>query len=154
MRIKPGLSKYKLKKMATHALANALRLHFDSILLFRNGSYPTAFQISVLVLEEFAKAKEIEHYYWSSITNSGFPDEAFEREWLELLYLHPWKQTAFFARDLFSYSPTFMKSIEKRQLEIKKQRATYVGLEKLGRKINTASRISTPFRVSEKAAKK
>lgn len=34
------LSKYKFKKLAKESLENVLRLHFDSIILFNNESYP------------------------------------------------------------------------------------------------------------------
>jgi len=74
---KGGVSKYKLSRIAGESIKNSLRLHFDSILLFENGSYPTAFQLSVLALEEFAKATWIEHYVWSSEPNDAYPDEDF-----------------------------------------------------------------------------
>ena len=63
------LSKYKFKKIAEESLRNALRLHEDSILLYKNSSYPSSFQLSVLSLEEFAKAKWVDYYYYSTITN-------------------------------------------------------------------------------------
>lgn len=55
--MKEGLSKYKFRKIAEESLKNALRLHTDSTLLFYHGSFPSAFQLSVLALEELAKAK-------------------------------------------------------------------------------------------------
>ncbi|NIE63033.1 AbiV family abortive infection protein [Burkholderia sp. Ax-1719] len=58
----PTLSLYKWKKLGKESLLNALRLHRDAILLFKAGSFPSAFQLSVLSLEEFAKAKWVEHY--------------------------------------------------------------------------------------------
>ncbi len=150
--MKEGVSQYKLIRIAVESLRNSLRLHFDSILLFKNGSFPSAFQLSVLSLEEFAKAKWVEHYVWSSLTNSGYPNEKFEQEWLQLLYRHPEKQRAFMAREIFDYSPKFAEFIKSRKLEEKKQNATYVGLSKLKGKVDTSSRVSTPTRVKEKDA--
>ena len=148
------LTKYKFKRIATESLINGIRLHFDSILLFNNKSYPTSLQISIIAIEEIAKAKWIEHYYYSSITNDGFPDKDFEQKWLKLLYFHPKKQYEFLARELFEYSPKFVDFVQKGQLELQKQKATYVGLEKTKGNIDVNSRISIPEKVKESDAKK
>ena len=148
-----GLSEYKFKKIAAESLRNALRLHEDSILLFKHGSYPSAFQLSVLSLEEFAKAKWVVHYYYATITNEGFPRKGeagyseyvkFEQEWLKLLYLHPEKQFSFISREPFDYSPSFISKIQERKLELQKQQAVYVGLERSKGKVDTSSRVSVP----------
>ncbi|MFA6188815.1 MAG: AbiV family abortive infection protein [Sulfuricurvum sp.] len=152
--MKSGLSKYKFKKIAKESLINALRLHEDSILLFNHSSFPSAFQMSVLALEEFAKAKWVDHYYYTSVTNDGFPDADFEQEWLKLLYYHPEKQFAFIGKELFEYSPKFVKFIKKRKLELKKQQSVYVGLERVKGTIDTDSRVSIPAKkIKEKDAK-
>ncbi|MDQ5882052.1 MAG: hypothetical protein QG616_1884 [Pseudomonadota bacterium] len=153
MSAKKQLSVYKFKRLAAESLKNALRLHADSILMYRSGSYPSAFQLAVLSLEEFSKAKWIEHYYWSSITNEGFPDSEFEQQWLSLLYSHPKKQYHFVARDLFDFSPKLVRFIESKKLEEKKQQAVYVGLERNGKLVDTSSRISTPARIKEADAR-
>lgn len=150
-----NLSKHKFRRLAEESLRNALRLHADSILLFTNRSYPSAFQLSVLALEEFAKAKWVDHYYYSSITNEGLPDTEFEQRWLNLLYLHPEKQFAFLARELFDYSPKFVQFVQDRELEFKKQRAIYVGLSRSKGKVDTSSRVSVPDQaISQNSAKK
>lgn len=138
------LSPYKWKRLAKESLKNAIRLHADSIYLYNAGSYPSAFQLSVLALEELSKALWVDHYYYSAITNEGFPDYEFEQNWLSLLFLHPEKQFHFVARDLFEFSPKFVRFIKSKKLEKKKQSAVYVGLERSGKHIDTASRISTP----------
>ncbi len=148
------LSKYKFRKIATGSLLNGLRLHFDSILLFNNKSYPTSLQISIIAIEEIAKAKWVDDYYYSSITNGIFPDKDFEQEWLQLLYIHPKKQYAFVARELHDYSPKFIEFVQKGQLELLKQRSTYVGLDKTKRNIEINSRISLPEKIKESDAKK
>ena len=148
-----GLSKYKFKRLAIESLRNALRLHFDSISLFHIESCPSAFQLSVLALEEFSKAKWLEHYIYSSETNEGYPDAEFEQKWLKLLYSHPEKQWAFIARDLTDFSPKFSESVEERKLEEKKQNATYVGLPRKKGKVDINGRISTPTKIKNKDAK-
>jgi AbiV family abortive infection protein len=148
------LSEYKFRKLATESFKNAIRLHFDSILLFNNKSYPSSFQLSVLALEEFSKSHWVEHYYYSSITNSGFPEKEFEQKWLKMLYLHPEKQNAFFGwRMHYEYSPKFVEFVNKRQLELKKQRSIYVGLDRVNGKIDVNGRISSPERVKQTDAK-
>lgn len=158
-----GLSKYKYKKIAEESLRNALRLHEDSILLYKHGSYPSAFQLSVLSLEEFAKAKWVDHCYDSEITNNGFPkkddpryDEyvKFEQQWLKLLFLHPEKQFAFIGREITDYSPNFVSKIQDKKLELQKQQAIYVGLERSKGKVDTSSRVSIPTKkIKQETAK-
>ncbi|TWX63349.1 AbiV family abortive infection protein [Colwellia sp. C1TZA3] len=152
--MKQGLSEYKFKKIASEALKNSIRLHKDSILLYKNSSYPSAFQLSVLAMEELAKAKWVEHYYTSSIYNDGFPDEKFEQDWLKLLYFHPEKQFAFVGREVTDYSPKFVEKIRSKELEQQKQQATYVGLSRKKRAIDVDSRISIPEKqISQNSAK-
>ncbi|WP_343742433.1 AbiV family abortive infection protein [Herbaspirillum huttiense] len=150
----PTLTKYKWKKFGAESLKNVFRLHRDAIILFREDSFPSAYQLSVLSLEEFAKAKMVEHYFYSSITNEGFAPAEEEQKWLQLLYLHGEKQYAFAARDIFDYSASFIDSLKSGQLERRKQKAVYVGLEKHGRKIDVRGRISTPKSITEREAKK
>lgn len=103
---------------------------------------------SVLALEELSKSYWVEHYYYSSITNSGFPDKEFEQEWLNLLYFHPRKQKAFFGWGLSrDYSSKFIKMVENGELELKKQKATYVGLRKHRRVIDVNGKVSLPTQI-------
>ncbi|MDI1361914.1 AbiV family abortive infection protein [Methylotenera sp.] len=147
------LSRYKFQRLARESLRNSLRLHSDAILLYENSSYPSAFQLAVLALEELAKAKWVSHYYYSSITNEGFPEADFEQHWLMLLYSHTEKQYAFIARDVFDYSPKLVKFIKAKKLELKKQQSTYVSLERANRNVDVSGRISTPERLKQKDAK-
>jgi hypothetical protein len=71
-----------------------------------------------------------------------------------MLYFHPRKQTAFFGWSAaLDYSPKFVKFVQDKKLESKKQHATYVGLDKHKSKIDVKSRISTPTRIKELDAK-
>ena len=152
------LTPYKLKRIATEALNNALRLHSDAILLHHYGSYPSAFQLSILSLEELAKAKAVAHVHYSDLTNDGDGstgmNEDWEQKWLACLYSHPWKQEAFIGRDVFDYSPALLRFIQSKDLEARKQTATYVGLPKKGKAVDVNARISTPERIKEKEARR
>ena len=145
--MKSWQKKKKLHKLSSEAIINAIRLHFDSILLFNNKSYPSAFHIGVLTLEEIAKSNWIDHYVDSSITNTGFPDEDFEQKWLQLLYVHTAKQFAFINQEFHDLLPTFYHFVATKKLELKKQKSIYVGLERSKGKINLKSKISTPDRI-------
>ena len=151
--VRRTLSPYKFKRLAEEALRNSLRLHGDALLLHMHGSYPSAFQLSVLALEELSKAKAVSHYYYSAITNEGLPDAEFEQEFLLWLYSHTEKQYAFVAREMFDYSPKLVRLIKAKKLELKKQSATYVGLERIGKKVDVTSRISAPSRIKEHDAR-
>lgn len=139
-----GLSKYKFKRLTVESLRNAIRLHMDSISLFEIESYPSAFQLSVLALEEFSKAKWLEHYIYTSETNGGYPSKEFEQKWLKLLYSHPEKQWAFIARDLNDFSPKFSELVKDKKLEEKKQGATYVSLPRIKGKVDINGHVSVP----------
>lgn len=52
----------KVAKMAAFAFQNGIRLHKDAILLYKNKSYPSAIQISILSQEEIGKAFLLEDY--------------------------------------------------------------------------------------------
>lgn len=148
-----GISKYKLNKIAIESFRNALRLHFDAILLFNNGSYPSAYQLAILSLEEFSKAEWIDHYVWTSKTNDCYSSAEEEHEWLKLLYLHPRKQWNFVAREWQYYSPSFLDFVQNGKLEHKKQNSIYVGLARSKGKVDTSSRISTPSKIKQTDAK-
>jgi AbiV family abortive infection protein len=150
----PTLSLYKWKKLGKESLLNALRLHRDAILLFNAGSFPSAFQLSVLSLEEFAKAKWVEHYYYSSITNCGFEEAESEQKWLKLLYIHLQKQYAFVARDMFEYHPSLVEFIKNGGLERRKQQAVYVGLDRDRKTVHVRDRILLPSSVKQKEVKR
>lgn len=83
----------KLEKISYLAFNNALRLHHDSIYLFNDDRYPSAYFLSVLAQEELGKMSIIDDFNWHSRVDGRMPK--FEEEWLKLLYKHSYKQTAF-----------------------------------------------------------
>ncbi len=125
---KVNISYYKLGRMAYLALANAIRLHFDSILLYKKKSFASSLHLAILSLEELGKAQEMDHYYWTSKVNSGLLPPEEEEKYLKFYYSHHWKQGAAIKRDMFNYSPNFISLIDERKLEQRKQNSIYVGL--------------------------
>jgi AbiV family abortive infection protein len=153
------MSKYrreiKFEKFSTEAIKNALRLHYDSILLYDNKSYASAFHLSVLTLEEIAKSDWIDHYVETSITNNGLPepDGEDEQQWVKLLYIHTKKHFAFVNQQYHSLEKSFYNFAKSSKLEYKKQKSIYVGFERAKNKINTKSKISTPNQIKDRDAK-
>ncbi|WP_418502413.1 AbiV family abortive infection protein [Flagellimonas sp.] len=146
----------KFEKFSTEALKNSLRLHFDSILLYKNDSFASAFHISVLALEEIAKSDWIDHYVHTSITNHGLPepDGDFEQEWIKLLYQHSKKQFAFINQQFHFLDESFYDFLKSGKLESKKQKSIYVGLKRNRGAIDTKSKISSPNQIKSIDAKK
>ena len=142
--VRSQLSRYKWKRLANEALINAFRLRRDANLLYDAGSYPSSYQLAVLSLEELSKACWVEHYYYSSLTNTGFPNADFEQEFLRILYLHGKKQAAFIAPNEFEYPIALIDFIKSGGLERRKQQAVYVGLDRDRKTVHVKSRISVP----------
>jgi len=144
----------KVDKMAGLSLENALRLHFDSILLFKNQSYPSAYFLSVLALEEIGKAFLIMNFLYHSYTD-GRMEEKWEEKFLKLIYSHHAKQNSF-AYNLDSPMPSskFFKSLYSGELEILKQNSVYVGLDRKHRKVNLKSKINNPLKINKAKAQK
>jgi len=149
-----GISLNKVDKMAGLSFENGLRLHFDSILLFENKSYPSAYFLSVLAIEEIGKAFLIEDFLWHSLCD-GRMEKEWEEKFLERIYFHTAKQSSF-ARTFDSPIATsrFFKLLYKGELEIFKQNSVYVGLARNKKKVNLKSRINNPLKIDQTKAQK
>jgi AbiV family abortive infection protein len=148
-----NISFYKLERIAILSLRNSIRLHLDSIYLFKRKSFPSSKQLSILSMEELGKAKQLEHYYFHSKYDSGPMEPEDEQEYLKLYFNHTWKQGSAVMRDLYDYSPRYIALVENSKLELAKQNATYVGLRKVKGSMDIHSRIQSPFSINEKNAK-
>ena len=149
-----GISLYKVDKMAGLSFENGLRLHFDSILLFKNKSYPSAYFLSVLAIEEIGKAFLIEDFLWHSLCD-GRMEKQWEEKSLELMYSHTAKQSSFaYSFESPIATRRFFKSLYKGELEILKQNSVYVGLARDKRKVNLKSRINNPLKIDRMKAQK
>lgn len=147
-----GINLRKIDKMAGLSFENGLRLHFDSIVLFNSKSFPSAFFLSVLAIEEIGKSFLLTDFLFHSRID-GRMGEKMEKKWLGLIYLHRTKQNSFAFNfgSIFS-TDNFFESIYKGEQEILKQNSVYIGLERNKRKINLKSRINNPLKINEKKA--
>jgi AbiV family abortive infection protein len=149
------LSPYKHKRLAIESFRNSLRLLKDALALYHLRSYPTAFQLAVLSMEEYSKARWVEYVWYSYRVSGGFPEEdpnGDEQEWLRLLYSHTDKHKAFLRHAWEHYSPKLHEAANG-ELDLRKQKATYVGLPKKGRLVNVNGRVSLPNATTQADAK-
>jgi AbiV family abortive infection protein len=143
----------KIDKMAGLTFRNVLRLHFDSIVLFKNESFPSAFFLSVLALEELGKYYMLDHFLFHSRVD-GRMGEDWDRKWLNDIFSHKSKQLVFTNTNRFDLSNNFIKTVYEGKLEIEKQNSVYVGLPKQNREINLSGKIKNPFKINLSKSKK
>lgn len=104
-------------------------------------------------MEEYAKAKWVDHVYYTALTNESLPAAAEEQPWLKLLYLHSEKQSAFMGSEYFEFSPKLLRAAADGNLERRKQAAIYVGLPKQGKHVDVNARVSLPSSTKQPDAK-
>ncbi len=133
--------------MSRLAFLNGLRLHKDSILLHNNDSYPSAFQLSVLALEEIGKAFVLEEYVFRYHENPGDKTADEMKMWMKALSSHTSKQKWFSRHFEDIYGPRMSRIVRDTwsgKLDEMKQNAIYVGLTKTGKKMDPKGRIVNP----------
>ncbi len=148
-----GINLKKVDKMAGLAFKNGLRLHFDSILLFKNKSFPSAFFLSVLAIEEIGKSFMLMDFLFHSINGRWKKQE--EEEFFGYLYYHTVKQQNFasqFDVPMPFTENKFFKTIFSGKIERLKQYAVYVGLPRGKGKINLKGKINNPLKISRSKA--
>ena len=149
-----GINLNKIDKMAGLSFENALRLHFDSIILFQNESFPSAYFLSSLALEEIGKSFILIDFLFDSLYNERL-GEKYEKHYIKSIYSHHDKQYSF-ARNFRSlFEPTiFFKDLLEGKQEILKQNSIYVGLERKGKTINLKGKVISPLKISKQKATK
>ncbi|OGC77679.1 MAG: hypothetical protein A2Z27_00950 [candidate division Zixibacteria bacterium RBG_16_50_21] len=144
----------KIERMAYLSLKNGLRLHADSILLYNNKRYPTAYFLSILALEEIGKFFLIEDFWWHSKVD-GRMEAKWEHKFIELIYSHRPKQSVF-ASNLYGPLPkaTFARQLLSGSVEKAKQNSVYVGLPRFKRVISFKGKIINPIKIKRSKAKR
>jgi AbiV family abortive infection protein len=138
--------------MAVLAFRNALRLHEDAIVLYRNASYASALGLSALSLEEVGKYSILEDLVWHSVIDGRMTPD-FEEEVVRQTYDHRYKQLKFSRyADLPAVTQVALRRLRDGSVERDKQSAFYVGLPRTGRRINMNGRISSPSQVTRRQA--
>jgi AbiV family abortive infection protein len=150
--MKSGVNLNKISKVVELAFENALRLHFDSILLFENESYPSAYFLSILALEELGKVTLLDYFVWHSRI-SGRRSSKDEQDYIDSIFRHQLKQKVFANQAEYFVPKNMLDNFRSGNIEIMKQNAVYVGLERKNREANLKGKVITPYNVSMKKAR-
>jgi AbiV family abortive infection protein len=144
----------KIERIAAASFKNAVRLHEDAILLFKNDRIPSALQMSALSIEEIGKYFMYEDVWWHNRTDGTWSIENMQ-QFLRGVYSHTSKQSWFASQ--VHYGPFFvskplLRVLETGELENIKQKATYVGMPRKGKNIDFDKRLTSPKQTSRRRA--
>ena len=142
----------KFDELAGLAFSNCLRLHFDAIVLFENGSYPSSYFLSVLSIEEYGKAINIlDLIYFYSV---GSWDSEYAEKFFQNTLFHAYKQKKYasFHKDILPKD--YLENVYQGNLEIEKQNAVYVGFPRNKKNVDFDGKIINPARVGKLKEKK
>jgi AbiV family abortive infection protein len=140
----------KLPRLATASFMNAIRLHEDAILLFKEDRIPSALHTSILSIEEIGKYDMYEHLWYHSRVDSWIGTIEELQKFMLDSYSHTSKQKWFIAdNDEPYFSKPFLRILKNSNLEQIKQKATYVGLPRKGKNIDFRKRMTSPLRTSK-----
>lgn len=151
----------KVKKLAEKSFLNGLRLHKDSMFLFKNESYPTSYALSILAQEEIGKS-----FLMSEIVFQNTDGHSLSKEETDLIIKcmlsHTVKQ-GWFSREVGDYFKNrrgkvlskMYREVSSGKLEENKQNSLYVGLSKVSKKINfkTARVVEPTKRIKAQQAR-
>jgi AbiV family abortive infection protein len=140
----------KIARMEYLTFKNALRLHRDSILLFKARRFPSAFFLSVLSQEELGKATLLSDFVYHSEVD-GRMEPQWEHEWLDAIYSHKIKRNVFTRNAFVRLPKSFLTTLADGTLERLKQSAAYVGFVRRG---SIHTKLSLPSRISRQQARK
>jgi AbiV family abortive infection protein len=95
---------------------NAIRLHQDSILLFKRKSYPSANALSIIAIEEMGKYQSLSDALFYGYFEGG-SDEAFIVDFLSETYDHRLKQRVFLNHSWLDVSYADMQRLKKDNID-------------------------------------
>jgi AbiV family abortive infection protein len=138
------ISYRKLDELEFQCFQNGIRLHFDSVTLFRKRSFASAFALSVIASEEFGKGFAIDEIIFQARVGEGFYSE--DKKFLRaLLSDHKLKQ-GWFVSSLFGIFGPKQVLKKYQRIQTEKNNAFYVGVRKGNHQ------IVRPFLVSKSKA--
>lgn len=154
----------KFDELAGYALENGIRLHIDSIEAYNRQSYATAYQLSIIASEEIGKAFMIEDYVFNSWANGWSDKDPLTKKYLtDIFSSHASKQRMFAyhvnsflqRHPLMRNSSSLIKPLYIGKGEEDKQKSTFVGLTKKGKKVDINGKMVIPrlFAQPEKSKK-
>lgn len=157
----------KVDKMCLLSFQNSINLHIDSIHLFEIDSFGSSFYLSCISAEELGKFFILSDFLYHTRTTGRYNDnkdeeiikifgkDVEEGYFRKLVYNHIAKQKkiAEMTWSLFSISSKYFDNIFEGDLELQKQNSLYVGLQRIGKKINLKSKINNPNTFNKNSTK-
>lgn len=143
----------KFDKLAGYALENGIRLHLDSIEAYNRQSYATAYHLSIIASEEIGKAIMIEDYLFNSWANGWSDKDPLTKKYLTDIFSNHITKQRIFAHHVNSFlqrhplmqnTSSLIKSLYLGKGEEDKQRSTFVGLTKKGKKVDINGKMVIP----------
>lgn len=142
----------KIRRIAAASFENAVRLHEDAILLFKNDRIPSALQMSVLSIEEIGKYYMHEDVWWHNRIEYVWSVQDMQL-FLRGVYSHTSKQKWFASQvDSPLISKPLLNILQAGWVDNIKQKATYVGMPRKGRNIDFDKRLTSPKYTSRRRA--
>lgn len=102
----------KIVRMSILCYKNSLRLHQDSIYLYKRRSYPSANALSIIAIEEMGKYQSLSDALFYGHFETG--DEAFIADFLSNTYDHRMKQRVFLSQSWHDLMYADMQSLKKK----------------------------------------
>jgi AbiV family abortive infection protein len=134
----------KIYKLQTLVLKNALRLNHDSIILFNNDSFPSAYFMSAIALEEIGKLFYLDdfiyHFHCGHLSGKDFSEY-----YSKVIYSHSAKQQKNAIEFRFEISEQMKNLMQNGNIEKNKHKHLYVGLPKIKNKVDIKGKIQEPF---------
>lgn len=134
--------------LAKLSFKNCIRLHNDSILLYRKKSFPSAYFFSIIAIEELGKVFILDDLIYHAKVDGRHLESELER--IKMLYNHQTKQYKFVSDAADKLPKQFIKLVIEKRLDKKKQDSLYVGFPKnIKNKSNTKINNPLDIKISE-----
>lgn len=147
----------KFDELAGEAFLNAMRLHLDSMILYKNGSFPSAHQLAMQSSQEIGKALVLEHLVSMSAVKHSETEAAITRSLIGLFTSQRLmrQQLAKVIRQLakdpdYKSLSVLLLAVAEQTDELEKEKLTYVGLTNRDRKIDLDGKKVLPRLVARK----
>jgi AbiV family abortive infection protein len=123
-----SLSEEEIEDLSVNCLKNSITLLKDAIFLFKRNSFSSAFFLSIISLEEFAKVFILDDLYYYKTTEAVFDnkDDIMIRESFKN---HKFKHKKFMTNMGIAIPGNWMNVLNNKNLEILKQNAIYVDID-------------------------
>lgn len=108
----------KIVRMSILCYKNALRLHQDSIILFKQKSYPSANALSIIAIEEMGKYQSLsDALFYGYFEGGSEEEEALIADFMRNTYDHRMKQRVFLNQSWHNVTYADKQKLKKQKLD-------------------------------------